>query len=118
MSDQAVIIADKEGVIRAWNSGAEALFGHDAASAIGKTLDLVVPPEYREHHWRGFRAAMQGDNLAIDRASVNVPVLLHNGTQSRLAVRLLVLRDAKQRIAGALAIFVADDDAASTLPRL
>ena len=117
MSDQAVIVADREGVIRAWNSGAEALFGHDAASAIGQTLDLIIPPEYREHHWRGFRAAMQGDNPAIDRASVNVPVLAH-GAKSRLAVRLLVLRDAKQQVAGALAIFVADDDPASSLPRL
>jgi PAS domain S-box-containing protein len=116
MADQALIMADREGVIRAWNSGAEALFGHDAASAIGQTLDLVVPPEYREHHWRGFRAAMQGDNLAIDRAAVNVPVLSHS--HSRLAVRLLVLRDAKQRIAGALAIFVADDDSGSPLPRM
>jgi PAS domain S-box-containing protein len=117
MSDQALIMADSEGVIRAWNSGAEVLFGYDAASAIGQTLDLVIPPEYREHHWRGFRAAMQGDNLAIDRASVNVPVLSRNGTH-RLAVRLLVLRDAKQRIAGALAIFAPDDDPASPLPRL
>lgn len=117
MPDQAIIVADREGVIRAWNSGAEALFGYDAANAIGKTLDLVIPPEYREHHWKGFRAAMQGDNPAIDRASVNVPVLSQSGPR-RLAVRLLVLRDAKQGIVGALAIFVADDDPASPLPRL
>lgn len=118
MSDQALVMADKEGVIRLWSSGAEALFGHNAASAIGQTLDLIIPPEYREHHWRGFRAAMHGDNPAIDRASVNVPVLLQGGTPSRLAVRLLVLRDAKQHIVGAMAIFAADDDPASSLPRL
>ena len=118
MSDQALIFADSGGVIRAWNAGAETLFGYDAASAIGQTLDLIIPPEYREQHWKGFRAAMLGDNPAIDRASVNVPVLSRGGAQRRLAVRLLVLRDARQNVTGALAIFVADDDPGSPLPRL
>jgi len=118
MLDEAIVIADKAGVIQIFSPGAERLFGHSAASAIGQKLDLLVPPEYREHHWRGFHAAMSGDNVAIDRASANVPVLARDGTVMRAAVRLLVLRDAKQRSIGAMAIFAADDDPSSPLPRL
>jgi PAS domain S-box-containing protein len=118
MSDQAIVIAAKTGVIQTWNGAAENLFGYDAASAVGQSLDLIVPAEYREHHWRGFRAAMDGDNLNIDRAAVNVPVLCRDGSILRAAVRLLVLRDAKQSVVGAMAIFVRDDDAGSSLPRL
>jgi PAS domain S-box-containing protein len=118
MPDQAIVIADKAGVIQTWNAAAEALFGYDATSVIGQTLDLIVPPEYRERHWKGFHAAIEGKNLAIDRASANVPVLCRSGAILRMAVRLLVLRDARQNPVGAMAIFVYDDEADSSLPRL
>ena len=36
----------------------------------------------------------------------------------RVAVRLLVLHDARNRVAGAMAVFVADDETAPPLPRL
>ncbi len=118
MPDQAIVIADREGVIQMFNSAAERLFGQPAAVVIGQRLDVLIPAEYREQHWRGFSAAMSGDNLAIDRAAANVPILRATGDTSRAAVRLLVLRDAKQQIVGAMAIFVGDDDPASPLPRL
>jgi PAS domain S-box-containing protein len=118
MLDQAVVVADKTGTVRVWTPGAETLFGHDADAAVGQSLDILVPPEYREHHWRGFHAAMKGDNLNIDRASVNVPALHRDGAILRLAVRLLVLRDAQQNVVGAMAIFTKDDGPASALPRL
>jgi PAS domain S-box-containing protein len=118
MLDQAIVIADRAGVIRIWSTAAETLFGYDEISVVGQSLDVVVSPEYRERHWKGFRAAMEGASLDIDRASANVPVLCKGGTILRLTVRLLVLRDAKQRIVGAMAIFAPDDDAAPSLPRL
>jgi PAS domain S-box-containing protein len=117
MLDQAIVIADCAGVIQIWNPAAETLFGYGAASAIGQSLDMVVPADYRAHHWRGFHAAMASDDVNIDRASANVPVLCRDGVTRRLAVRLLVLRDAKQRAVGAMAIFTPDDDEPS-LPRL
>lgn len=118
MLDQAIVVADRTGVIQIWSSAAETLFGYDAVSVIGRSLDIVVPADHREHHWRGFHAAMAGDNQNIDRASANVPVLCRDGATRRLAVRLLVLRDAQQQIVGAMAIFTADDDTTSSLPRL
>ena len=54
----ALIHADVEGVIRAWNAGAEALFGFSAAEALGVSLDLIIPERLREPHWVAYRRAM------------------------------------------------------------
>jgi PAS domain S-box-containing protein len=117
-TEPALVFAAPSGVIRTWNSGAERLFGHRAADAIGKTLDLIVPPEFRERHWAGFKAAMAAGDGKIDRAAANLPVLHRDGTVMRVAVRLLVVHDARDQAAGAMAVFTSDDDSAAPLPRL
>jgi PAS domain S-box-containing protein len=116
--EPALVFAEVTGVIRIWNSGAEALFGHRAEDEVGRTLDLIVPPEYRERHWAGFRAAMAGGDGKVDRAAANVPAMHRDGTVIRVAVRLLVIHDARDRATGALAVFAQDDEAAPPLPRL
>src|SRR5262245_14933608 len=116
-TEPALVYAEPSGVIRSWNAGAEALFGHPAADAIGQTLDLIVPPEFRERHWTGFRAAMAAGDGKIDRAAANIPALHRDGTVMRVAVRLLVVQDARDRAAGAMAVFVTDDETAPPLDR-
>ena len=54
----AVIFADREGIIRSWNARAEAVLGYDAAEAIGQSLDLIIPEHLRAAHWRGYHAAI------------------------------------------------------------
>ena len=54
----AVIYADVSGTIRRWNRAAAALFGYNAAEALGENLDLIIPEHLRASHWRGFEAAM------------------------------------------------------------
>lgn len=54
----AVIYADVSGTIRRWNRAAAALFGYNAADALGQNLDLIIPEHLRASHWRGFEAAM------------------------------------------------------------
>lgn len=53
----AVIYADNTGTIMRWNHAAAALFGYNAAEAIGQNLDLIIPEHLRAAHWRGFEAA-------------------------------------------------------------
>lgn len=55
----AVIYADRDGVIRFWNDGATAVFGFSDADAIGRSLDLIIPEKLRPAHWRGFDAALE-----------------------------------------------------------
>jgi PAS domain S-box-containing protein len=118
MDERALVLADTSGVVRTWNAGAEALFGHAAEDAIGQTLDLVVPPDYRERHWAGYRAAMAASDGTIDHGSFNIPALHRDGTVMRITVRLHVIRDSRNRATGALAVLSPDDDSAPPLPRL
>jgi len=56
---EAIVFADREGVIRIWNRGAEALFGFPAAEALGSSLDIIIPERFRQAHWAGFRQAIE-----------------------------------------------------------
>lgn len=56
---EAVIFADREGLIRVWNRGAEVLFGFAATEAVGSSLDLIIPERFRPAHWAGFRQAIE-----------------------------------------------------------
>ena len=55
---EAIVYANREGVIERWNAAAAAMFGFSAAEAIGQSLDLMIPEHLRQAHWRGFDAAM------------------------------------------------------------
>jgi len=54
----ALIYADAGGAIRAWNAGAETLFGFSAAEALGQSLDLIIPERLRAAHWAAYDRAM------------------------------------------------------------
>jgi PAS domain S-box-containing protein len=114
----ALVFAEPSGVIRIWNTAAESLFGHRAADAIGQTLDLIVPSEYRARQWAGFRDAMAAADGNIDHSSFNIPALRRDGTVIGVEVRLLVVHDSRNRVAGAMAVFAPVDDSAPALTRL
>ncbi|SHG41766.1 PAS domain S-box protein [Bradyrhizobium erythrophlei] len=44
-SNDAVITKSLDGTITGWNPAAERLFGYTAAEAVGKNIDLIVPPD-------------------------------------------------------------------------
>jgi PAS domain S-box-containing protein len=106
----ALVIADVDGVIRYWNGGAEALTGHPPAVAVGSSLDLIVPPDYRERHWVGFRAAMASGNARFEGAAANIPILCADGIIRRWPGRFTMIRDARGTPAGAAAVLVTPAD--------
>ena len=73
-SPDAIVFADRDGVIRLWNRGAEVLFGFPAADVIGSNLDVIIPEQFRQAHWAGFRRAVasghtrHGDKVRTTRA--------------------------------------------------
>ena len=44
-SEEAIVAYTPAGLIRTWNRGAEAIFGHSAEDAIGKHVSMLVVPE-------------------------------------------------------------------------
>jgi PAS domain S-box-containing protein len=105
MDEYAIVIADRTGTIRHWSLGAETLFGHPAADAVGHRLDLIVPPEYREQHWHGFHKAMDTGAAGLDGQSTEIPVLCRDGTITVFPSAFNLMRDAKKRVIGVMVTF-------------
>ena len=105
MDQHAIIVADANGVIQLWSAGAAALFGHEATDAVGKRLDLVVPPDLREMHWKGFGHAMKTASMNGEGTFFDIPGLDRDGEIRPLRGQLHVLRDENRMAIGAMAIF-------------
>ncbi|MCU4185961.1 PAS domain S-box protein [Acidiferrimicrobium sp. IK] len=112
MGRQAMILVDRDGVIVAFAGDAEALTGHAPAPVVGRDLDVIVPPDYRERHWAGFRAAMQSGVARAEGMGAAIPVMCADGDTRRFPARFTLVRDARGRAVGAAAAIVepaADD---------
>jgi len=103
MNDHAVVIVDVNGRITYWSPGAEALFGHSHAAALGQSLDLIIPRHLRERHWTGFRRAMKAPQ--VKDLTADIPVACADGQVKTYAGRLLVLMDGQGEVVGAVGIF-------------
>ncbi len=101
----AVIAADRDGVIRFWNPGAERIFGHPAADAIGRSLDLIIPERLRQRHWDGFRRTMAtGQSRYGEGEMLSVPALRQDGVTISVEFTIVPLRSDRGEMAGIVAI--------------
>ena len=107
MQDHAIVIADQNGVIQHWSEGASTLIGYSRDEAVGRKLDLVVPPDMREQHWRGFGGAMSGGPVNSAGAFFDLPVRCRGGETRTLRGQLHILRSEARGPIGAMAIFAA-----------
>ncbi|MFN8544093.1 MAG: PAS domain S-box protein [Candidatus Binatia bacterium] len=100
----AIVVADREGTIRLWNAGAEAIFGYRADEAVGGSLDLIIPERQRARHWDGYRRVMATGVTRYGRDLLAVPAVRKDGSRISLEFTILPLRDAGGDIAGVAAI--------------
>jgi len=107
MDQYAIIIANADGVIQFWSAGAVSLFGHPAIDAVGRKLDLVVPPDLRATHWKGFGHAMQTASMNGEGEFFDAPGLCSDGQVRTLRGQLHLLRDENRAAIGAMAVFTA-----------
>jgi PAS domain S-box-containing protein len=100
----AIVYADGAGGIRFWNAGAEALFGHSAADASGKRVDLIVPEAYRAMHWAGFNRTI-GSAWRGSEAWGPIEGLHKSGSRVALEVFLTPVQEDDEWVTGVLAMF-------------
>jgi PAS domain S-box-containing protein len=92
VDSEAVIIADRSGVIRFWSPGAEKAFGHPAECVVGQTLDLIVPQEHRAAHWRGFQRAVEASAAELEGQTTDFPIRRADGEICNAPGRLTLAR--------------------------
>lgn len=103
-SPDAIIISDREGIIRFWNNGAEHIFGHDATEAIGQTLDLIIPDNLRNRHWEGYHRVMASGDTKYKTGLLSSPGVRKDGSRVSLEFSMVLLHDEKGAMAGCASI--------------
>lgn len=100
----AIICADREGIIRLWNSGAEVLFGYSASEAVGKALDLIVPERHRGRHWEGYHRVMATGVTKYGRELLAVPAVTKDGRRLSIEFSIVLLHAPTGEMTGTAAI--------------
>lgn len=100
----AVVFADREGVIRLWNAAATELFGFDAAEAIGASLDLIVPEHLRQPHWAGFRRAIESGATRLAGRATVTRAIHKSGRRLYVDMSFAIVRGGAGTVIGSVAI--------------
>ncbi len=100
----AIIMADRDGIIRLWNAGAQAVLGYTAEEALGQSLDLIIPEQFRARHWAGFRKVMQTGVTRYGAGLLGVPATRRDGTRISVEFSVTLLRTQAEQVLGVAAI--------------
>ncbi|HYV36280.1 MAG TPA: PAS domain S-box protein [Gemmataceae bacterium] len=90
-TQDGIVVADQVGRITLFNPAAERLFGYQAADVVGKTLDILVPPELKGQHRVGFERYLATRQSKIIGRPVELQGIRKDGTIFPLEVALSVL---------------------------
>jgi len=104
-SPDAVVYAERDGVIRLWNAAAEAIFGFTAAEALGQSLDIIIPERLRDRHWKGWDKVMEtGVSRYGARETLSVPGMRKDGSTVSVDFSIQLLKDEAGKVVGSAAI--------------
>ncbi|EGH72145.1 putative bifunctional diguanylate cyclase/phosphodiesterase [Pseudomonas syringae] len=78
-SPDAIICSDSKNRIISWNNSAEIIFGHRSEDAMGKPLDIIIPPEMRSRHHAGLSRVAAGGPASIIGKSINLTAVHRDG---------------------------------------
>ena len=92
-TQEAIIFADRDGKIRLWNAGAEAMFGYQTDEVMGQGLDLIIPERLRGRHWEGYHKVIGTGVTRYGKELLAVPAVRKDGTRISLEFSVVLLRD-------------------------
>ena len=99
----AVIYADRQGIIRVWNDAATDLFGYRQDEAVGQSLDIIIPDHLRRAHWNGFDAALAAGHTKHGRRALKTRATHQTGDKLYVSLAFAVVKDRDEKVIGALA---------------
>jgi len=94
----AIVAADRDGLIRFWNPGAERL-GYSHNEALSRSLDLIIPERLRARHWDGYRRVMESGKSRYGQGDVlSVPAIRKDGATISVEFTVVPLQNNGQMI--------------------
>lgn len=103
-SQDAILIADREGIIRYWNDGAERIIGYTALEAVGQSLDIFIPEKLRARHWEGYYRVMDTGETKYKTGLLASPGTRKDGSQISLEFSMVLLKDESGKVQGCASI--------------
>lgn len=103
---EAMITISVEGIIVAWNKGAEILFGYSEEEALAKNLLIIIPERYRAKHTEGLKRindygssqslgkSLDFEGLRKDGTEIPINMLLWQWKDETVFYFSAILRDA------------------------
>ena len=104
LAPDAIMFADRDGIIRLWNHGAERIFGCSSDQAIGQSLDLIIPEKLRERHWEGYNKTMVTGETRYGTEMLAVPAMHQDGSRMSTEFSIVMLKDDDGKPLGVAAI--------------
>jgi PAS domain S-box-containing protein len=95
-SDNAIISKDLNGIVTAWNSGAERLYGYTPEEAIGSPLAGMIVPPMHVHEMESVIRNVIGDGSA----SLETQRLRKTGDLVDVSLRAFAIRDLAGEVVG------------------
>ena len=95
-SDDAIMSSSRDGVITSWNDSAERIYGFSAAEMVGKTMDVLIPPERRHDEAQIAERVLRGERI------MHFETLRYrrDGSELVLSVTMSPIRDSGGAIVG------------------
>jgi PAS domain S-box-containing protein len=103
-ANDAIMFADRQGLIRLWNVGAERMFGYPASEVLGKSLDVIIPENLRERHWEGYYRVMESGSSHYSVDLLSAPALREDGSRLSTEFSMVLLKDTTGIVQGVAAI--------------
>lgn len=94
----AIVVADRQGLIRLWNHGAQKVFGYPPEEALGRSLDLIIPEALRFRHWEGYHKVMATGETRYGDSLLAVPALHRDGRRISIEFTVIPLHDGAGRM--------------------
>jgi PAS domain S-box-containing protein len=103
-NQRATVTVDREGIIHQWGDGVTEVVGHTADDAVGRSLNVVIPPVLRPVHWWGFDRAMRRGRMSS--RPLKVPALCNDGHIVVAHATIELITDQARGTKGAVVRFI------------
>jgi PAS domain S-box-containing protein len=95
-SDDAIVSKDLNGIIMTWNKGAERIFGYSAEEIIGKSIQVIIPPELLQEEQRILETIRRGERME----HIETRRRRKDGVALEVSLTISPIKDANGKIVG------------------
>ncbi len=75
----AIISSDSNDIITFWNQGATKIFGYSEEEALGKSVTIIIPDQYKDLHRNGMKRFLESGRTSLIGRTIELQGLKKNG---------------------------------------